>query len=697
MKRVFIAALLCAVAAGARAQTVLPTITIEAPRTQNDQAPRGQQPAAAPLQLPQSLTVPNVLEAIQQIQRTPGAVNVVPREQFGNKLSVTPKDILDYVPGVFVQPKWGEDSKLSIRGSGLSRNFHLRSTQLYMDGIPINTADGYGDFQELDPSAYRYVEVYKGANALRFGANSLGGAINFVTPTGYDAKRLSASVDFGSFGFQRFQSSSGGVFGPADYFITGSFQEQDGFRDHSYGDSIRASANFGYKLSPVFETRFYINSNTIRQRIPGEVDRNTALTSPRTANADNVNRDFQRNIDSLRIANKSTLRLENTTIEFGVFGVDRHLKHPIPVWLDYAYQDYGGFVRAVNESQIAGFRNRLITGLNIHNGEVDAQTFVNLANAVKGPLIGRTRDKSQNYSAYFENAFYFLPDVALITGTQYLLAIRDRVTLNGAAVPGRTNHDLWSPKAGLLWDVDRNWQVFANVSRSAEAPSFGEGSALFGPFTAIRPQKATTVELGTRGNRETYAWDLAVYRGNYRDELQCLNSGGGICELTNAQRTMHQGIEAGFGFALFSGLAAPGKKPDRLWLNTAYTFSDFRFDNDPLWGNNLLPGAPRHYVRSELMYRHPAGFSFGPNIEWVPQAYFVDNANTMLTASYALLGFRAVYEANNNFTFYLDARNLTDEAYISSVSIANVFGVGPTNLFNPGNARAIYGGVRITY
>jgi iron complex outermembrane recepter protein len=35
----------------------------------------------------------------------------------------------------------------------LSRNFHLRGVQLYMDGIPINTADGYGDFQEIDPSA----------------------------------------------------------------------------------------------------------------------------------------------------------------------------------------------------------------------------------------------------------------------------------------------------------------------------------------------------------------------------------------------------------------------------------------------------------------------------------------------------------------------------------------------------------------
>jgi iron complex outermembrane receptor protein len=132
-----------------------------------------------------SLAVPDTAEAKAEIDRTPGGVALVPGSAYQTSTpALTTKDILDYVPGVFAQPKWGDDTRLSIRGSGLSRNFHLRGLQLYMDGIPINTADGFGDFQEIDPTAYRYVEVYKGANALRFGSNSLGGAINFVMPTG---------------------------------------------------------------------------------------------------------------------------------------------------------------------------------------------------------------------------------------------------------------------------------------------------------------------------------------------------------------------------------------------------------------------------------------------------------------------------------------------------------------------------------
>src|SRR5690606_6563086 len=123
-------------------------------------------------------------QAIIEIQRTPGAVEVVPGTQFKNTPVQTIKDILGYVPGVITQPRMGDDARVSIRGSGLSRAYGVRGIAFQLDGVPMNTSDGLADFFEIDPSAYRYVEVYKGANALRYGANSLGGAINLVTPTG---------------------------------------------------------------------------------------------------------------------------------------------------------------------------------------------------------------------------------------------------------------------------------------------------------------------------------------------------------------------------------------------------------------------------------------------------------------------------------------------------------------------------------
>ena len=704
-----------ALPSGAHAQSQLPPMTVEtkarkapvkaAPKAAKSVpvavqlSPEAGDPAAAPPG--GSLTTPTTAEAEALLARVPGSVVVVPDTAYKNSTpAVTIKDVLDYVPGVFVQPKWGEDIRLSIRGSGLSRNFHLRSVQLLMDGIPINTADGYGDFQEIDPSAYRYVEVYKGANALRYGANSLGGAINFVTPTGRDASLFGASADIGSFGFHRLQSSAGGVKGPFDFFITGSWQESEGFRDHSRGESTRASANLGYRLSPNVETRFYFNVNDIMQRIPGSVTRSVALSSPTTAAANNVANDWQRNIDSWRIANKTAIRLSpSTSVEVGGFVVDRHLMHPIFQWLDYQYEDYGGFARMTDERYLGGFKNRLIVGANLHNGEIDNKQYLNNSNsgsAIKGALQSSSLDKSENASAYIENSFFFLPFVAFVAGTQFLHATRERTDrfLSNGDQSGQTEFDVWSPKVGLLWNVDPTWQVYANVSRSAEVPSFGEGSNSKGiSFTDLKEQIATTYELGTRGRRPDYAWDLAIYRAEIKNELQCLFSAFGNCDVVNADRTVHQGIEIGFGAALLKSMLVGGPAPDKLWLNVAYTLSDFRFDGDQQFGDNVLPGAPRHFLRSELLYKHPSGIFFGPNVEWVPQAYFVDSENTTGTAAYAIWGLKLGYDNGGPFSAYIEGRNLSDEAYIASASIIDK--AGPASpLFEPGTGRAVFAGVR---
>lgn len=698
-------------------QSQLPAVTVDAPQQKRATAVRAPQrtvareartarvgnpavtlivnnPASGP-----ALTVLTVQQALRDIQQTPGGVAIVPAEAYKNStVANTIKDVLDYVPGIFAQPKWGDDTRLSIRGSGLSRNFHLRGVQLYMDGIPINTSDGYGDFQELDPTAYKYVAVYKGANALQFGANSLGGAINFVTPTGRDPFPNGVSLDLGGFGFRRLQANAGGANGPWNGFITASTQADEGFRDHSFGSSTRVSGNVGYQFSPDVETRFYLNANEVRQRIPGSVTKTSALTNPEAAAPANVAMDQQRNIDTIRLANKTTILFEDSKVEFGAFGVDRHLMHPIFQWLDYSYRDYGAFAKVTDDRFIGGFRNRLVAGVNVLNGSIDNQQFANIGGQ-KGALLSSSIDRSKNTSLYIEDSFYFLPNVAAIGGTQFLYATRDRKDrfLSNGDQSGATEFRLWSPKAGLLWNIDPTWQAFANSSRSAEVPSFGESSngpgIPFIPFTSIRPQIATTYEVGTRGKRPDFSWELVGYRANIRDELLCLYSAFGNCNVTNADRTIHQGIEAGVGAAVFRNIFVTGNAPDKIWLNLAFTFNDFSFENDPTFRNNQLPGAPRHYLRAEVLYKHPNGFYVGPNLEWVPQSYFVDSANTLKTEPYAIWGLKAGIDNGGTFSAYVEARNIGNKAYIASASIIDR--ANPAlPLFEPGTGRAFYAGVK---
>ena len=72
-------------------------------------------------------------------------------------------------------------------------------------------ADGGFDFQAIEPLSTRYIEIFRGANALEFGATTLGGAVNFISYTGHDSSPLAARFEYGSFDSYRAQISSGGV------------------------------------------------------------------------------------------------------------------------------------------------------------------------------------------------------------------------------------------------------------------------------------------------------------------------------------------------------------------------------------------------------------------------------------------------------------------------------------------------------
>ena len=492
-----------------------------------------------------ALTSPDAALATTNIDHTPGGVEIVSDTAFKDTPVQNIKDILAYVPGVVTQPRMGDDARISIRGSGLSRAYGGRGVTLYLDGIPLNTSDGLYDLFEIDPTAYRYVEVYKGGNALRYGSNALGGAINLVTPTGRDTSPLDARIDVGSFGYVKGAVSTGGSSGAFDWFATASAQRIDGYREHSNGDAFRGNLNLGYQFSPDVETRLYIYGASTDQHIPGEVTKAEALDNPKAANPVWIAQNQQRNVDSIRVADKTTFRFgDTTTLDLGVFYNHRHVDHPIYQYLDYTVDDYGGFVRAVDDRALGGgMRNRLILGANIQDGTIDTKQYVNVA-ATKGALTASMVDTPRNVSGYAEDSLYLQPNLALIAGVQYLHASRDRRDrfLSDGDQSGSRTYDLWSPRAGLLWSA-ANWQVFANVSRSAEVPSY-DANVVTTPD--LKAQRATTYEIGTRGRSGGLGWDVSLYRSDITNELQCLTTAPwALCSIVNAGKTVHQGIEAG--------------------------------------------------------------------------------------------------------------------------------------------------------
>jgi iron complex outermembrane receptor protein len=133
-----------------------------------------------------------------------------------------------------------------------------------------------------------------------------------------------------------------------------------------------------------------------------------------------------------------------------------------------------------------------------------------------------------------------------------------------------------------------------------------------------------------------------------------------------------------------------GSVDDRLTLRLAYTWSHFVFVDDRQFGDNTLPGAPEHFLRSELRYDHPVGLWIAPGLENVPSGYPVNSANSAQTDPYTLLNLRMGYENKAwHLGVFFEARNLTDKSYISAVTVDDANG----RFFAPGDGRAFYGTV----
>jgi iron complex outermembrane receptor protein len=641
---------------------------------------------------------PDIKKAKEEINKTAGGVTVVDMEDVRQGRVSTFADTLGLAAGVLAQSRFGaEETRLSIRGSGLQRTFHGRGIKLMQDGIPVNQADGGFDFQAIEPMATRYIEVYRGANALRYGASTLGGAINFISPTGYNAEKFSVRAEVGSFDYRRLGLSTGGVIGDFDYFVSGSTFNQDGFRDFAKQDAERINANFGYKINSDIETRFYVGYAKSDSALPGNLTKAQLKDDPSNAILSTTVGQQRRDIDLFRIANKTNIMLgDHSNLQLSAYYSDKKNFHPIFQVIDQDTQDYGFEARFSQLGELFGHKNEFVVGINPSYGVAyDERSVNNLG--VKGARTNKLETRSKNLEAYAENRFYVVPTVSLITGLQYTHSernLKDKFFANAAqdesfdATYVQTN-----PKVGVLYDYAPNIQFYGNVSRSYEPPSFGELAGGVRP-NIVDAQDGTTFEVGTRGNSEFVDWDFSAYYAKLNNELlqtavfAAGNNPAAAVQTTNADKTIHAGIELGLTARL----------PWHLEWRQSLLINHFRFDNDNTFGNSDLPGLQKSLLRGELMYRNH-GFYLGPTVEFSPQRYAVDFAETLYADSYTLIGFKAGQQVNAYFSWFLDARNLNDKKYVASTSVILDASRPGTNqsLFLPGDGRSVYVGAEFKY
>jgi iron complex outermembrane receptor protein len=664
-----------------------------------------------------SLTQSSIATAKDSVKAIPGGASIVDLNQVREGRQSTWSDSLGLAPGVFIQDRFGsEEARISIRGSALSRTYHSFGTKVMQDGVPINYADGFFDMQTVDPNASRYVEVLRGPNATTYGATTLGGAINFVAPTGYTSPGSVVRAEVGSFGYNKvFGSTSGVAKADAmsgnvwDYYVAGSQTQQDGFRDHAEMENQKILSNFGVKVSKDIESRFYVAAVRSRTQLPGYLTKAELESDPSIASSQKVGAIYpyredanrRRDVDAQRVANKTTVRDGNTIYEFAAYAMNYSLWHPIDSIIEQNAKSMGGHLKATrlfDQHQVS------VAYLPSVGSTKGTSKPTNNQGVATGPATSNYDQQSKNDSFFIEDKYKSSERTTWIAALQYDRANRKVSDVGTSASAIANNYDYtfsqWSPRLGVTHDLTPSNQVFASVSRNFEAPMFGTaGNAT----TAFKPQTGTTFEVGTRGEaayaNHQVGWDATFYRANLSNEFltSCSNAACTTSTTTNVPKSLHQGLELGLSHLY-------DKKVD---TRMALLYSDFKFVDNAAVGNNALPGFPPVIVRGEVLYRFgeqvngkPSTY-IGPKFEWVPSKAPMDYANTVYNDSYAVLGFKAGQAIDKKWSWFLDARNLTDKKYAATTNISANYTAtataGDGRRYYPGDGRSVYVGVEAKF
>ena len=701
--------------------------------------------------------------AREKLEAIPGGTGLIVDRTLKGKTNLTIADALVATPGVIVQNFFGSNDqpRIQIRGSGLQQNPVERGVLVLQNGLPINRADGSYVVGLANPRQAQFTEVYRGYTANRLGANVLGGALNFVSPTGSSAPGVSVGVEGGSFGQLSTSAQAGTKQENFDGLAQVSFSRRDGFRDRNESDRLSVEANVGVELTDTISSRLFMGYTGLNFDVVGPLTKQRLNQNPRQVHTGptvrvrpnpmppppfvmsvsnpgpNVVRDQpQREVDQFRLISRTTATFDAQLVDLllGYTSTDDAFRFPIPGGIrETEGGDFTSVLRYAYRPDEARALPLFETTAKYVTGSADRKNFANTAGR-KGPMFGKSELDASTLSLYaglnvpIGDVFTLSPAVAYARAKRdnddtFDAARRPTIAFNprnptsplpqGAVPAGDAGYartyDGWSPSLGATIQPTENHTVFAAISRSFEPPTHDDliatvnGTPNSSPgrpnpgnpalpaaafrIPALKAQTATTIEAGWRGKDGMIAWDAVTYYSWVKNELLSLRDPSGIpLGAVNADKTTHFGVELGLS----------GQLAEQLSSRLTYTYQDFRFDGDPVRGNNRLAGAPPHVVNAVLQYDVFSDLFVQMEVNWRAARTPVDNMNTLFNDSFVIVDARASYDINDHFSVYGEARNVFDKTYASSTLIVDQ--ARPDQAaFLPGDGRAFYVGLNAQF
>ena len=668
-----------------------------------------------------------------EVALSPGGVSLVNINELHDRNISSIADFFRYAPGVYATSQSGNDEVfISSRGSNLDANNYAGSgIKLLQDGLPVTAADGNNHNRMIDPLASSFATVARGGNAVKYGASTLGGAIDFTSPTAYDSPTARLALNGGSFGQFLGRGTVSKIFNDSlDGLLTVEGKEWDGYRDHNKQDRVGLYGNFGWKISDSIINRTFVSYINNNQQLPGQLTRAQFAANPYQASVQALAGDYHLNTETERVANKTSWAIDNkSSLDIGFSYERQHLYHPIvstvslpnvsggqndmfSMLVDSNQQDWGTSARY----NLHLDRHDLLLGVNYGTNSDVGGNYANYSGR-KGPMTNQITKKADNVEVFTQDHWHITDKWTLTPALQGVFAHRD---VNNVRLPipqdlqpnflfaptpnfypqgGNLTKDYAgiNPSLGLMYNLTKSSSLYSNVSRLYAPPTNYNiaDNITSGAGANLKAMDGTSVEIGTRGNQKvgnlnSVNWDLALYYSWLNNEILSVTPPGGSAIATNFNNTIHAGVEGLIG----GSFALDGNGTHTIKPMLSYTVNHFKFDSDPTYANNALPAAPSYFLKGEAIYHHADGYFIGPTFEVVGKRWG-DYANTYKIDAYSLLGMRTGW-SNKRYKVYFEGRNLFNTVYVANTNIMNTAGANDAML-NAGAPLSFYGGIEITY
>lgn len=472
-----------------------------------------------------TIYVDSVFRAPRALQDTPVTVSVVEADALETKQAGDFYELIGNVPGLTIGggPR-GISQTPNIRG------FDDDQIVLRFDGGRFNFTQGHRGRFFIDPELVQSVEVIRGGGSTLYGSGALGGVISVETRDVADllepGETTGARVSLGYSSNGEILKSSAAVFGDWgawDALLFLGTQQIGDNLDAGGGTTVPFSdidqnnlmAKIGFEASP--DSRIELSYSAFED---------SGLTPANSSDTDSSSNPV---VD--RDSDVSSLRLR---WDYAPSDSD---------WLDLSVLFYGETLK-ITEDRISAPRLDETTydtiGLDVTNRtSLDLGRPVELVygfevfeDSQKGLRDGATRPAFPEAEAltigfYAEATTELSQQLDLTTGLRYDIYQRDPNDIALADV----DESFLSPRIGLNYRPNDNWQVYGNIARAFRAPSLTElyndglhfpGSVpfppdnFFVPNPNLEPEESTQLELGTRfeGNGIWQAEDTLMFSVN---------------------------------------------------------------------------------------------------------------------------------------------------------------------------------------